>query len=102
MATPHNKNHITKHYHIYTIKSFLEICTVSGTCHAPCANHFTVYRTIDYALCIMEASQLLVLSYGTVYHKKPNTCQHYLLLSTHAKHTFIVYNSFNVIFYMFL
>ncbi len=38
----------------------------------------------------------------TVYHKMSKTCQHYLLLSTHAKHTFLVYNSFNVIFYMLL
>ncbi len=41
-------------------------------------------------------------SYETVYHKMSTTCQHYLLLSTHAKHTFLVKNRFNVIFYMFL
>ncbi len=41
-----------------------------------------------------------MVSYATVYHKISKTCQHYLL-STTAKHTFLVYNSFFVVFYMF-
>ncbi len=58
----HNKNHITKHYHLYTIQSFLEIGTMSGTHHVPWADPFTVYWTIDYALC----KQVESVAYNTV------------------------------------
>ncbi len=50
LSPPHNKNHSSKHYHLYKIKYFLEVYTVCGSSLALWAVQYNVWAMIGYAL----------------------------------------------------
>ncbi len=83
----HNKSHSMKHYHLYTIKPFLQFGTVWGTPQTLWADQCTVQGMIDYALWIylyyfLNSSMSLYIPYNEkiifnelqqfIYRRKPS------------------------------